>query len=192
MMKSVNRRQNLELVLTVVMGVLLLININSLANGVGTMATNLQLHERSQGVVTSLADAGDGIQGVTETGVVQSLLSIVTGGTGNSSRGQGSSNVEASNGANVSNSEGSSIGDWINQSGTWALGLFTPTEASAPAQFATALGQSLGTLPDPVQDAGESFNHMSRPPVSNVHAKEEVIERVRDIHANIAIMIVAW
>lgn len=193
MIQSVNRRQSLEVMLTVVMALAFLLNINSVMNGVGQTASTLNIGTHAGNAIGALADAGDNIQSVTEGGVVQTLLGVVTGES-NLSRSDPKPQavrVEAVQEPIQQNAEGN-IGEWIDQSGTWLLGLFTPSETSASGQLATSMGQALGTVPVPMQQAGEEFNHLSRPLMSNVHLEDKVVEQLRELHTTMATLICVW
>lgn len=194
MIQSVNRRQSLEVFLTIVMSVALLLNINSLANGVGSTASQLQLGTHAQNAVGLLADAGDSLQGVTEGGFVQSLVGMVTGGLGTTpseSESEVATNDSTNSVADTASGEGN-IGEWIKDSGTWFLSLFSPGESTWVDQLAANVGQLFSDSSEPVSQVGEEFDRLSRPVVANAGVETNVLEQLKDVQQTMATMIYVW
>lgn len=185
MVKSVNRRQSLELILMVVMSFALLLNVNSLMNGAGSKQS--MFITQAEGAIHTFANAGDSIQQVSEDGLLQTFVTFATGS--NSQPRAPSQTVEASNGVGTEASKSGNIGDWITTSGNWALGLLTPSETSSPAKFATGLGHAFSSIPEPMVAAGSDFEHLSRTSLSAQPFDDDVLEQLDNYRTILSSMI---
>lgn len=170
MIQAANRRQFLELMLTIVMGLALLLNINTLMSTVDFKAPDMQIGAQLREGVNSFAQAGDQLQALTEKGIIPTLTSGATEMlVGSDNMVDEAPPAPAVETQPVAPQEDNGIGSWINQSGNWAIGLLTPSADSAPGQFAVAVGNDLRELFAPMSEAFSEFSHLSRPTVvSNV------------------------
>ena len=175
MVQSVNKRQSLEVFLTVLMSIAIILNLNSITAGVGQASEQLDLGGRAEQVVGTLASASGNAQQISEKGVVQSLFATATGG-------QFDTPAEQSG----------NIGTIVAQSGTWLIGLFTPTERTAPTHFATAIGSAFSDVPEPILEVAAHFEHLRRPMVSDITISEELLNEIKEIRTNLATMIMVF
>lgn len=170
MVQSVNRRQSLEVVLTIVLTLAIVLNLNSFTQSVDNTSESLCLGDHVSLFVNQLASAADDVQVVSEQGVVPSLLATLTGGT-----------VGAS-----SNEQQGNIGDVIQLAGHWVIDLFSPTERTVTGQFATAVQGVKQMIPETMWYAGDGFSHLSRPVVVNLALDQEIVQQMMQVHSGLA------
>lgn len=166
MIQSVNRRHHIEILLMVVIGIALVLNVNSSVNGVGQgnpagpspPTQTVSLQEGAESIVNSVANVADNVQSFTEEGAIDSFVSTVTAPFQSGPSSEGSSSVH--------NESGGGIGDWIRQSGIWLLGVLSPSKETI--QRTAKQGRERSWLPDSMSRAGDEFGHLSRASVSTV------------------------
>jgi len=171
MIQSVNRRHHIEIALMVVIGLALLLNVNSVMNGVGGNShegpsppgQTVDLRGSAEGLVDSVANAADNVQGFTERGALDSLVSTVTAPF--------QSEPQATSSTEQVHRRPGGIGDWIQQSGSWLLGVISPSKETI--ERTVQQGQNRAWVPGSFQRAGEAFGHLSRASVSTVERPEK-------------------
>lgn len=166
MIRSRNRRQSIQIVAWIIFGFLFFMNINSV---IGYMDNSSIEAPSATGIISSVANMGDSIQGVSEDGFIKSAMVMLFGE--DSSEPTTSPVVATATEviieAPTTTGKGN-IGEWIENAGGWFVGIWSMADKKMIATEETG-------LPVSITSASEDFKTLSRPVVSNVPVSEKTV-----------------
>lgn len=174
MIDSKNTRHTVQLIVGVFLVIYVLLNMNSLSALEGSSD---KVPKVVQDATSQLAAIGSKAQGLTENGLLQSLmpdLSLPSSGVSSASE-SSEVVVDPPTESTVGN-----IGSKIEEVGVWFVNLWSDGGESMDETIATAQGSE---IPDDVVRAREPFGHLSRPYISHVPLSDEDLVRLDQMGA---------